>query len=164
MQFRITANMHLVDDRVVKRNAAAAALARPVEVWIDHCALGHEWSAIAFVECEIVAGLQLVAEERRIPPQLADVRESIRVEQELVWIEAVPCGRFIGTVDSIAIRRSRLNVGDVAVPDLVRVLRKLNSVCLAFTASIEDADFNLRGICGEKREIDSFAVPRGALW
>jgi hypothetical protein len=59
--------MHFIEDRVIEVKVLAAALARPVEVWIDDCTFGHERRAIALVESQVVSRLHLVSEKRGVP-------------------------------------------------------------------------------------------------
>src|SRR5262245_42179588 len=89
MHLRISAYMHLVDDRIVKGKEFVAARSGPIKSGIHYRALGHEGGAVTLVESEVVARLQLVAEQRRIPLQFAHVSVCMRVQQQLVRIKAM---------------------------------------------------------------------------
>src|SRR5215470_15719513 len=60
------AQMELVNDRMLPRDAATARFALPVEIRVDDDAFGHIGRAVTFVECRIVAGLKLIAEDSGI--------------------------------------------------------------------------------------------------
>ena len=76
-------DVELINNRVVKRYADLAqhTLTMPIEVGIDHHALGHERRAVPLVEGSVVPRLHLVAEYRRVPFELADVSHRIGIEQ-----------------------------------------------------------------------------------
>src|SRR6202012_5417095 len=95
----------------------------PVEIRVDHDALGYERRAVALVEAEIA---RLVADDVAVagvvPLDLAGVSPRVRVEQQLVRIEAVALLRRVGTVDAVAVNLSWLQILDIAVEDLVGVV------------------------------------------
>jgi len=97
-----------------------------------------------------------------IPTQLPDELTSVRIEQQLVGIEAMAGFRGVGTIHSVAIHRARPNAADVAVPDLVGIFRQFDALLLGFAARIEQAQFDLGGVCREQRKVDALPVPRGA--
>ena len=76
-------DVELINNRVVKRYADLAqhTLTMPIEVGIDHYALGHERGAVALVEGGVVPRLHLVSKYGRIPLELADVSHRIGIEQ-----------------------------------------------------------------------------------
>ena len=162
MQLGKTAHVRLVDDGAVPRHRTPDLLAPPVEVRVDHDALRHEGRAVALVEGRVLLA-HLVAEDRRVPLQLADVRARVRVEQQLVRVETMPLVGVIGPVRAIAVDRPRPEVGHVAVPDLVPVLGQLDARRLRLARRIEQAQLDLGGVRGEQREIDPFTVPEGPL-
>src|SRR5215469_17655613 len=97
-QFRVelgkSTQMKLVDYRMVPRDSAAFRLPLPVEIRIDDNAFRHERGAVALVESGVVAGFQLIPEDRGVPLQIAEMSAGIRIEHQLVGIEAVP-GRWL---------------------------------------------------------------------
>ena len=69
---------------------------------------------------------QLVAENRGVPFQLAHVGACVRVEDQLVGVEAVPFLRRVRAMYAKPIRGAGADVGHVAVPDLVPELGQLD--------------------------------------
>ena len=64
---------------------------------------------------------------RVAPHEPAGKASGVRVEQELVGIEAVALLRRIGTMDAIAVQLPRRNVVQVSVPDILAALRKFDA-------------------------------------
>ena len=163
MQFRVAAHVRLVEHGVPPRHRPPVRLALPVEVRIDDDALGDEGRAVALVERQVVLlGADGVAEARGIPLQLAVMRARVRIEQQLVRIEAMTGRRLVRPVHAIAVQRRRTDAGHVAVPDLVGVLGQLDPLQLAVARRVEQADLDLGGVGGEQAEVDPLAVPGGA--
>ena len=75
----------------------------PGEGGIDDLGLLHVAGAVALVESRVVAGLQLVTEQRRPPLQRADDAACVGVEQKLVRIEAMAMVRLVGAMHAIAV-------------------------------------------------------------
>ena len=90
VQFGEAFDVGLVDDGVVPRNAAQAIFAPPVEIGIDDDGLRHERSAVELIEGQIVPfGAEPIPEDGGVRHELAGVRTCVRVEQELVGVEAM---------------------------------------------------------------------------
>ena len=88
-------------------------------------AFQHERRAVALVEGQVVARrLHPVAEQGRVPGQLADHLLGVGIEQEFVGVESMSRGGLVGSVDPVAIDGPRPRIGQVAVPDLVGVFRQ----------------------------------------
>jgi hypothetical protein len=160
VELREAADVGLVHDGVVPRHARAAGLTLPVEVGIDDHRARHERRAVALVERAVVHRLHLVAEHRGVPAQRAGVGARVRIEQQLVRIEAVAAVRLVRAVDAIAVERAGPDVGQVAVPDLVGELGQRDPLELLLAAGVEEADLDLRRVRREEREVDALAVPR----
>ena len=96
----------------------------PVEVRINDNALGHERRAVAIVKRQVVAFCtERIAEARRIPRELADVRPCVGIEQQFVWVESMSVVRIVRAVNSIAVHGRRTDIGDVTMPHFVGILR-----------------------------------------
>ena len=108
---------------MVPGDRVAVRLASPIEARIDDDAFRHERRAVALVECRVVPALHPVAEDRRVPLQLAGVAAGVGVQQELVWVEAVSLLRFVGPVHAITINLPGFDASNPAVEELVRVFR-----------------------------------------
>ena len=154
-------DMRLVDDRILPRGAPARRTA-PAEGRVDHATPVGEGSRIAIVEGEVVAALHLVAEQGRVPGQLTDHLPGVRIEQQLVRVEAMAGRRLVGAVDAIAVDGAGPGIGKIAVPNLVRVFRQHDSIDLVLATRIEQAEFDLGRIGREQREIDAEPIPGGA--
>src|SRR5205823_7408622 len=92
----------------------------------------------------------------------AEVTAGIRVEHQLVGIEAVPGTRLVGAVHAVAVNRSGVHIRHITVPDLVSEFGQLDSLALA--GSVEEAELDACRIGREQREIDPLAVPGGPKW
>src|SRR5215467_4676647 len=119
MELGVAAEVKLVDDRVVPRDGVAFRFALPVEIRVDDNAFWHERGAVALVEGGVVAGFQLIPEDRGVPLQIAEMSAGIRIEHQLVGIEAVPGRWLVRAVHAVPVYRSGTDIGDIAVPDLV---------------------------------------------
>ena len=87
----------------------------------------------------------LVAEQGGVPLQLPDDLLGIRVEQELVGIEAMAGRWLVGSVDAEPIDRARPGVRQIAVPDFISIFRQRDPFSLAFARGVEQAELDLRG-------------------
>jgi hypothetical protein len=94
----------------------------PIEVRIHDHALRHERRAVALIEGGVVPRLHRVPENRWIPLELSEMRDSVGVQQQLVGIEAMPALRLIGPMDAITVNCAGPNIREISVPDLIGVL------------------------------------------
>ena len=67
--------------------------------------------------------------------------------------------RLVGPVDAIAIEVPGPNLGQIAVENLVGILRQLDPVDLPVRRAVEQAELHLRRMGGEKREIGALSIP-----
>jgi hypothetical protein len=74
------------------------------------------------------------------------VGDRVRIEQELVGVEAVPGIGFIRPMDAIAVHRARANIRKIPMPDLIGVLRQFDPLQLLLSVFVENADFYLGGM------------------
>ena len=162
MEFGKAAQMELIDDRVLPRDSETPRLPSPIEIRIDDDAFGHIGRAVALIEGGVVAGFELIAENRRVPSQIAKMSARIGVEHQFVRIATVAALRLIRTVHAIAIDAAGGDVRHVTVPDLVGVFGKFDVSCLALAGVVKETEFDSRRMGGEQREIDALAVPGGA--
>ena len=163
VQHREAAHVQLVDHRVVPRHRRAPVVA-PSEGWIDHRALAACRARCRAGRSDRSSRLcpTRVAEERVAPAQRADDALGVGIEQQLVRVEAVAfvaAGRA-RTRDSRRAARARL--GQVAVPDLVGVLAQRDALHSRRPLASKRHSSTRLGVLREQREVDAFAVPRGA--
>ena len=123
MSHRHAAHMRLEHDRLFPWHVRAAVVA-PGEGGIDDAAFRHEAGAVAPVEGQVLAlapRADAVAVMRIVPPDRALKRFRVRVEQQLVGVEAVSVLRAVGAVDAIAVKQIGPRVRQIAVPHLVGI-------------------------------------------
>src|ERR1700742_2590341 len=128
MQLGETLYVHLIDDRPLPR-CLRFARRPPGEGRVDHAALLHEGGAVAIVERLVLVGMiHAVAKQLWSPFQLADELLGIGIDDELVRIEAMPSVGIERTVDTIGIDGARSERRQVAMPDFIGILRKLDAL------------------------------------
>jgi hypothetical protein len=160
MAHRVAANVRLVHDGAVPRHVRTT-LAAPRERRVHYAALRHESRAVSLVESEIGRIIaELVTEELVAPLELPDERLRVRIQHELVGVEAMPLLGRIEAVHAIRVYRPRPRIRKIAVPDFVGVLGQRDALELTLAARIEQAQLDFRRIGGEQREVDAKAVPR----
>src|SRR5215475_9297161 len=96
-----------------------------------------------------------------MPSDLTQVGAGIRIEQQLVGIEAVSRRRLIWPVNPEAVRCAGAHTGKVAMPDLIGVFRQRDALQLAVAFRVENADFHLGRIRRKYGEIGSASIPGG---
>src|SRR5215469_16346260 len=84
-----SAQVKLVDNRVLPRDKAASRFPLPVKIRVDDNAFRHERGAVALVKSGVVARFQLISEDGGLPLQTPEMAARIRVEHQLVRVEAV---------------------------------------------------------------------------
>jgi hypothetical protein len=135
----------------------------PGERVVHDLALGQERSAVPGVERKvIVVGSHLIGEKRVVPVNAPPQRTRVRVDQELVGVEAVPLGRCVRSVDAVPVELPGAHVGSVEVPDLVGKLLQGQAGDLAATRFIKQAELDRFRVGGEEGEVGSAPVPGGS--
>src|SRR3546814_14202514 len=89
-----------------------------------------------------------VAEGGVVPVKLAVQNLGVGVQQQLVGVEAMARLRLVGAMHAVAVVLPRANVVQVAVPDLVGVLRQGDALQLAAAGAVEEAELDLLGKIG----------------
>ena len=89
---------------------------------INDDALWHEGRAVALVERQIRAlAADGIAEERGIPLEFTNLGARIRIEHELVRIEAMSGFGRVRPMHAIPVHLAGAYVGNIAVPDFIAV-------------------------------------------
>src|SRR6185437_10387867 len=123
-------HVRLLDHRVVPGNPRRAVIA-PGEGRVGYPALGCACRAVTLVEGEIALRVSEAVAEMRIAPDERPFEPlGVGLDEELVGIEALPLLRAVGSMGAIAVEESRLGLGKVAVPDLIRALAQLDALQL----------------------------------
>jgi hypothetical protein len=133
----------------------------PGEGGVDDAALEIERGAVAPVEGQVIAGFDLVAEQSRVPLQLAHQLLGVGIEEELVRIEAVASSGLVRTMHAISVNRAVARP-EGSRPDFVSVLGQADAFDLPLAAGVEQAELDLSRVGGEQGEIHPQSVPRGA--
>src|SRR5450631_1083623 len=73
------------------------------------------------------------------------------------------CKRFVGAVNPEPVDGTRIDLGNVTVPDLIRVLRQHDAFNFLGAHRVEQANLNLGGIGRKQREVAAFSIPYGSV-
>ena len=84
----------------------------------------------------------------------------VRIEQQLVRVEAMSFLGPVGAVDAVAVEQAGPRLRQVAVPDLVGALAQLDALQLAPAGRVEEAQLDALGVLREQREVDALRRPR----
>jgi hypothetical protein len=144
----------LVDDRLVVGGLRRAVHA-PVEEGVDDDGLRHVRRGVVVVA---LAGLEVVAEDRRIPVDLAVDGLGVGIEQQLVRVAAQPLSRVVRAVHPESVLLPGLHAGQERVPDEAVHLGELHALLGAVV--VEQAQLDLLGDLAEDREVGAGAVVR----
>src|SRR6185436_6616651 len=107
MPHRESANMQLIDHGVVERRARSTIIA-PRERGIDHTRLRHACRTVMLVERQILFRMtDAIAELRVTPPDLPLDMLRVRLDQQLVRVEAMPTLGLIWAMHTIAVKEAR---------------------------------------------------------
>ena len=158
-------DVHLVDEHLAPGHARRAVVA-PGEGFVQHGRQRREAGIVALVEREISLGVaDAIAPHFVAPARLPGDSLGVRIEQDLVLVEAVSFGRIVGPIDAETVGLTGQNVGQVGVPDHVGLFGDLDAVRFALALGrIEQAQLHARGMLRVEGEVRSTAVPGGAQW
>ena len=82
---------------------------------------------------------------------------SVRVEQQLGRVEAMPVRRRPRARDAVAVVLAGSDVGQVGVPDIVRALRQTDAPLAS--VAVEQDQLDARGVLAEEGEVGALPVP-----
>ena len=88
----------------------------------------------------------------------------VRIDQQLVVVKAMPFFRFVGAVNAVTVHRAGLEIGNIAVPNLIGVFGEIDALALDFAFVVEETEFDARRIRGKQREVDALSIPPSAAW
>src|SRR5262249_17892490 len=116
-------DVRLVNDRVLPGNGRPAFCA-PGEGLVDDHTLGHTARIVAPVKRKIAAcATSAVAEMRIAPYEPPGELLRIRIDEELVRVEAQSALGLIGAMHPIAIELPRHHIAEIAMPDILGAFR-----------------------------------------
>jgi hypothetical protein len=159
VQLREALDVGLVDDSFVPRDIRPPVVL-PVEARVYDDALRDRVGVVLVVELEIrvLSGARDVREDvRPVPLHRPLDRLRIRVDEELVRVEAVPRLRLVGAVHAIAVPPAWADARQVAVPDMRGDVLDLDA---RLVLGVEEGELDALGVLGEEREVRPLAVPR----
>ena len=128
VEHRHAADVGFVDDGLVQRCVRRAVVA-PVEVRVADDRLRDVTSGVGVVAPRRI--VELVAEARRVPVDVAGDCLGVRVEQQLVRVAPQTAERLPGTVDPVPVRLTGAHVGEVGVPDVAVDLGQFDPLLVA---------------------------------
>ena len=125
-----SADVRLVDHRLVPGRTQLGIVA-PVEFRIDDHCQGGTVGVVPVIEGKVRIRVADAVPEHRIgPAQVASDRLDIGIEHDLVRIEPVSLLRIVRAVHAITVKLTKLNVGQIAVPDNIGLFRQRDTMCL----------------------------------
>ena len=159
-QLRQAFDMGLIDERVAPRPTQRRIVA-PGPGRVLDLAFWHARRTVAPVHREVAAmRAEPVAVEGFVPADAADDLPRIRIDQELMRIEAVAVLRLIRAVHPVAVELARTGIRQIAVKDMIGTARQPDAVRLAASGGIVEAEVDLCRVLGEQGEIHPASVPR----
>ena len=128
----------------------------PIEMVVDDTCLQRMPGVVVHVQQRRVPRIDagLVA----APFEATDDLARIRVEQQLVGVEAVTLVGLPRPAHPQPVHQPRRCVGQVAVPDIVAVARQRRARQLAFAGRVEQAQLDAQRVRRKDREVDAAAV------
>src|SRR5258706_4200211 len=97
---------------------------------------------------------------RVAPAQRPHDAARVRIEQELVGIEAVTLFGLVGTVDAISVELPGTKLRQVTVPHEIGALAQRDALQLPFPGLVEEAQLQLLRIAPDECEVHALSVPR----
>jgi hypothetical protein len=155
---RVAAGVQFVDHAAPPRPARPGL--RHAAGVVHHHALRQVTGTVAGVEGQIATRVaHPVAVQRVVPTQRAVQQPRVGVDQQLVVVETVAALGVIGPVHAVAVQLAGPQVRQVAVPDLIGVLRQRQAGDLAAPGGVEQTKLDFLGVQREQGEIDAAPVP-----
>src|SRR5262249_37389515 len=117
-------------------------------------------STVAVIERQVRLGIaDSITPELIMPLDVAADCLRVRIEDDLVGVEAVAVRRIVRTVNTITVKLPRLRIGQVAMPDLVGLFRQRNALrLLGIFNGAKETQLNLGGMFREQGEVDARPV------
>ena len=154
VEFGKATDMDLINDRIRERRLRRT-IVLPVKALIDHDRLRHAGRRVLVVADQIVAGRHVVRKDGRFPVHLAGECLRVRIDQQLVGIEAKAGLRLPWPLDAIAVSLARLDVANHAMPHERRALSQRHAVDLV-ACLVEEANRDSGGVFRKQGKVGSF--------
>lgn len=155
-------DMGFIDNRIGPGDLRTAIIAPIDLIGIHDPAFGHESRAVEIVEGQILVRIvEMIAEHFGRPPDIAHQFAGIRIEQQLVMIEAMAVLGLERSMDTEAVEGARLQARYKPVPDFIGVIRQIHPGDLNAAAGIVEAQLDAIGVGGKQGKINPFARVAG---
>lgn len=158
-----TAHVRLVDDRAIPRRAGRLIVA-PGKGRLDDHALREITGAVARIQPEVRPFVSVrISAQDLVPAHGPGDRLGVRIQEELLRIEAMALLGRKGAMDAVAVELARPQIRQKRVPDLVRALAQRNARALVRALGrVKEAQLHGGGVLGENGEVDAVTGPGGA--
>ena len=162
MLLAVAAHMHLIEHGFTPgasgRGQAVGSADRAC-----HPALRHEGRAVAMIEGVAALGMiGLITQNRVMPLEAADQLAGIRIEQQLVGIEAMPVIRGIRSVGAQAIDQPGLRFRHEPVKHIAGAAWQVEARDFVLAGGIEQTQLDALGMMRPDRDIDAIALDMSA--
>ena len=160
VRHRRALDVGLVDDGIVVGDFRRAVVG-PVEEGVDDDR-GHRVAEAVFLVASgaRVLGVDVVGEERGVTVEFSVVGAGVGIDQQLVRVAALARAWVVRAVDAVSVTLSRLDGGEVAVPDVGVDLFHVDALLVA--GFVDQAEFHFFRHVGEEGEVGACAVIRGS--
>src|SRR5260370_9126752 len=155
--------VEFITDRVVPWGTPRTVVS-PRERGVDDEASGHTGRAVALIGCEILARVDSIAEQSVAPFDRAHNLLCVRIQQQLIRVEAQAFFRIVGPIQPITVEKAGPGLREIAVPDLIRppAHRSPLGPTPPFVCKKTKLD-PFRGV-RKQRQIHTLSVPGGPQW
>ena len=162
MLLAVAAHMHLIEHGFAPGASGRGQAVGQTDL-TGHPALRHEGRAVAMVEGMAALGMiGLKPKHRVMPLEAADQLSGIRVEQQLVGIEAMPVIRGIRAVGAKAIDHPGLRFRHESVKDIAGAAWQVKARDFLLAGGIEQTQLDALGVVRPDRDIDAIALDMSA--
>src|SRR5262249_15212626 len=118
----------LVDEGLVPGGPRGAIVA-PGKRCVKHHGQGRIGGAVAIIKRKVSRGVAyFVTPEFIMPLDVTADRLRVRIQNNLVGIEAVTVGRLVGPMDTITVKLTRLRIRQITMPDLIGLFRQSDTL------------------------------------
>ena len=161
IQLREPFDVQLVDNRLVP-GRARRTIVSPRKSRVGGHRQRRKGRVVSLVERKILALVtEPVTKHRIVPTHIATNRFGIRIEHDLMRIEAMAPLGLVRSMHAISIELARFDVGQIAMPDHVGMLWQQEPVSfLLGLRRIEQTKLDLRGVLRKNCEVDTCPIPR----
>src|SRR6266849_6030447 len=152
--------VEFINDRVVPWGTQRTVVS-PRERGVDDAASGHTGRTVAPIGCEILACADSIAEQSVAPFDRAHNLLCVRIQQQLIRVEAQAFFRIVGPIQPITVEKAGPGLREIAVPDLIRPPAHRYPLGLTPAFAVKKTKLDPFRVFGKQREIHTLSVPGG---